>query len=76
MHTITILKDGKDQIIQLPTSMAYEGVTELEISRKRDVITLRPVRPTWRSLVELPKAATNHLCYRPVIIDDEGRFAL
>nr|WP_033195406.1 virulence-associated protein vagC [Kushneria aurantia] len=58
-----------------PADMAYEGVGELEISREGDVITLRPVRPCWASLSELPKADGQFLEERRSVVDDEGRFA-
>ena len=54
MRTVSIFKNGKNQAIRLPTDMAYEGVGELEITRNGDTITLRPVRPSWLSLAELP----------------------
>lgn len=76
MRTVSIFKNGKNQAIRFPTDMAYEGVGELEISRSGDTITLRPVRPSWLSLSELPKADDDFLQDRPTIIDDEGRFDL
>ncbi|MFA5522582.1 MAG: AbrB/MazE/SpoVT family DNA-binding domain-containing protein [Castellaniella sp.] len=76
MHTVTIRKDGKDQIIELPADIVYKGVKELEISRDGDVITLRPARPSWASLIELPQTDTDLFCRRPVVVEDEGKFAL
>ncbi|UVJ42102.1 type II toxin-antitoxin system VapB family antitoxin [Pseudomonas sp. LS1212] len=76
MRTVSIFKNGKNQEIHLPTNMAYEGVGELEITRNGDVITLRPVRPSWQSLAELPKADEDFLQERPSIVGDEGRFNL
>lgn len=73
MRTVPIYKNGKDQVVCLPADMAYEGMEELEISRDGDVITLRPVRPSWASLFELPKADAEFLQERPVIVGDEGR---
>ncbi|NWB54778.1 type II toxin-antitoxin system VapB family antitoxin [Pseudomonas sp. F8002] len=76
MRTVSIFKNGKNQAIRLPTDMAYDGVGELEITRNGDTITLRPVRPSWRSFAELPKADPDFLEERPDIISDEGRFNL
>ncbi|MAZ05750.1 type II toxin-antitoxin system VapB family antitoxin [Marinobacter sp. SS8-8] len=76
MRTVSIFKNGKNQAIRLPADMAYEGVGELEILREGDVITLRPVRPSWASLLEMPKATPEFLQERPVITGDEGRFNL
>lgn len=74
MRTVSIFKNGKNQAVRLPTDMAYEGVGELEISREGDIITLRPVRPSWQSLSELPTADADFLQERPDVISDEGRF--
>ncbi|WP_137887710.1 type II toxin-antitoxin system VapB family antitoxin [Pseudomonas sp. 2FE] len=76
MRTVSIFKNGKNQAVRLPNDMAYEGVGELEISREGDVITLRPARPSWASLPELPKADADFLQERPVVVGDEGRFNL
>ncbi|WP_346799459.1 type II toxin-antitoxin system VapB family antitoxin (plasmid) [Halomonas sp. Bachu 37] len=73
MRTVPIYKLGKDQAVCLPADMAYEGVEELEISRDGDVTTLRPVRPSWASFLELSKADDEFLKERPVVIDDESR---
>lgn len=76
MRTVSIFKNGKSQEIHLPADMSYEGVEELEITRNGDVITLRPVRPSWQSLAELPKADEDFLQERPGIVGDEGRLTL
>jgi antitoxin VapB len=76
MRTVSIFKNGKNQAIRLPNDMAYDGVGELEITRVGDTITLRPVRPSWTSLAELPKADVDFLNERPSIVSDEGRFNL
>ncbi|EPJ84791.1 MULTISPECIES: type II toxin-antitoxin system VapB family antitoxin [Pseudomonas] len=76
MRTVSIFKNGKNQAIRLPNDMAYDGVGELEITRVGDTITLRPVRPSWTSLAELPKADVDYLNERPSIVSDEGRFNL
>ena len=59
MRTVKIIQNGKKQnskkqTIELPADMAYEGLGELAITKEGDVITLRPVRPSWRSLRDLP----------------------
>lgn len=76
MRTVSIFKNGKNQAIRLPNDMAYDGISELEITRDGDVITLRPVRPSWPSLAGLPTADQDFLQERPPIIDDDGRFTL
>lgn len=76
MRIVSIFKNGKNQAIRLPADMAYDGIGELEITRVGETITLRPVRPSWTSLVELPIADDDFLSDRPTVIDDEGRFNL
>ena len=76
MRTVSIFKNGKNQAIRLPVDMTYEGVGELEICRKGDVITLRPVRPSWASFAELPVADADFLQDRPAVIGDEARLEL
>ncbi|MBS3666591.1 MULTISPECIES: type II toxin-antitoxin system VapB family antitoxin [Halomonadaceae] len=76
MRTVSIFKNGKNQAVRLPNDMAYEGIGELEITREGDVITLRPVRPSWVSFSELPKADDDFLIERPNVVSDEGRFNL
>lgn len=68
MRTIPIETLEGDQVVHLPADMAYKGVVELAISREGDVVTLRPVRPSWTSFLELPKADDEYLQERPVVI--------
>ncbi|MCC2597558.1 type II toxin-antitoxin system VapB family antitoxin [Pusillimonas sp. MFBS29] len=73
MRTVSLFMNGKNQAIRLPVDMAYEDVCELEISREGDVITLRPVRPSWKSLASGKKADADFLQERQSVVDDEGR---
>ena len=68
MRTVPIDTLDEGQVVRLPADMAYEGVEELAISREGDVVTLRPVRPSWTSFLELPKADDEYLQERPVVI--------
>ena len=74
MKTVSVFKNGRNQAVRLPKEMQFEGVTELEISKEGDVITLRPVRPNWLSYAEVEKADDDFLVERPNLIADEGRF--
>ncbi|KTC12223.1 virulence factor [Pseudomonas marginalis ICMP 9505] len=76
MRTVSIFKNGKNQAIRFPNDMAYEGVGELEIARNGDTITLRPLRPSWASFAELPKAEADFLQERQDVVGDEDRFNL
>jgi len=57
--------------------MAYEaGISELEINREGNTITLKPAHKSWLSLLDLLPADADFLQERPDIISDEGRFKL
>lgn len=74
MRTVSISRKGKEQVVLLPPDMAYEGIRELEIRKSGDVITLRPVRPTWESLSGLPVTDCDFIQERSPVVNDEGRF--
>ena len=76
MRTISIFKNGRNQAVRLPKDMEFEGVSELEIVKEGDVITLRPVRPNWLSLSEYQAADADFLSEREDVVSDEDRFEL
>lgn len=75
MRTVSLFKNGANQAVRLPKDMQFDGVQELEISKQGDVVTLRPVRPSWSSFAALEKADTDFLQDRPDVLTDEGRFS-
>ena len=74
MRTVSIFMNGRNQAVRLPQDMAFDGIGKLEISKEGDVITLRPARPSWTSLAELPRADAHFLRERTAVASDEGRF--
>jgi antitoxin VapB len=56
--------------------MEFEGTSELEIIKEGDTLTLRPVRSSWLSLMDIPKADADFMQERSNVISDEGRFEL
>lgn len=66
--TVSLFRNGKNQAIRIPRDMEFKGVTELEITREGDTLTLRPSRPTWSSLAELEPIETDFLGDRPAVI--------
>lgn len=76
MRKVSIFKNGKNQAVRLPKDMEFQNVSELEVIRQGNSIILRPVRPSWTSFAEHPKAADDFLQDRPAIITDEGRVKL
>lgn len=73
MRTVSIFRNNSNQAIRIPRDMEFQGVAELEILRKGDSLILRPARPSWESLREVPAADENFLTERPDVIE-EGRF--
>ncbi|HEX9769159.1 MAG TPA: type II toxin-antitoxin system VapB family antitoxin [Kiloniellales bacterium] len=75
MRTVSIFRNNRNQAIRLPKDLEFDGVTELIIERQGDTILLRPVRPSWTSLLDEPRADADFLRDRPELIE-EGRFSL
>jgi antitoxin VapB len=73
MRTVSIFRNNLNQAIRLPKEFEFEGVTELTIERQGDTILLRPVRPSWSSFLDEPRADAAFLQERPDLIE-EGRF--
>ena len=73
MRTVSIFKNGNNRAIRLPRDLDFEGVSELEIVREGDSIT---VRPTWGSFTQLEKADSDFMSERGDVVSDEGRFDL
>lgn len=76
MRTVSIFTNGKNQAVRLPKDMEYQGISELEIVKEGDTLTLRPTRPSWTSLTDLAKADDSFLTERTDVVADEGRFTL
>ena len=74
MRTVSIFKNGKNQAVRLPKDMEYQGVSDLEIIKEGDTITLRPSKPSWISLTHTEKADEEFLVEREDVIEDQGRF--
>ncbi len=74
MKTVSIFTNGKNQAVRFPREMEYQEVSELEIIKNGDVITLRPIRPNWLSLANVNKTDSDFLAERKEVISDEGRF--
>ena len=68
MTTVSIFRNRSNQAVRIPKSMEFEGVAELEANRVGDVLTLRPVRPTWASFADLPAADDDFLTVRPTVV--------
>ncbi|PVZ87056.1 AbrB/MazE/SpoVT family DNA-binding domain-containing protein [Serratia sp. S1B] len=76
MRTVSVFRNGNNRAIRLPRDLDFEGVNELEIIREGDAIILRPVRPTWSSLLQEDTADSDFMAEREDIVSDEGRVVL
>lgn len=70
MRTVSIFKNSRNQAIRIPKDMEFHNVSELEILREGDTLILRPARPSWTSLKNIPPADTNFLVERQDIVED------
>lgn len=75
MRTVSVFRNNRNQAIRLPKDLEFPGVTELTIEKQGDTILLRPVRPSWMSFLDEPRAEADFLRDRPDLIE-EGRFRL
>lgn len=75
MRTVSVFRNNRNQAIRLPKDLEFPGVTELAIEKQGDTIVLRPVRPSWSSFLDEPRAHPDFLRDRPDLIE-EGRFSL
>lgn len=73
MRTVSIFKNSSNQAIRIPRDMEFQGVSELEIIRQGDTLILRPARPSWGSLRDVPTVDGDFLLERRDVIED-GRF--
>ena len=75
MRTVSIFRNNRNQAIRLPREFEFPGVTELTIEKEGDAVVLRPVRPSWTSFADEPRADGDFLQDRPDLIE-AGRFSL
>ena len=52
--TTTVFNNNRTQAVRIPKDMAYPPGTRLIIEKHGDVITLRPVKPSWASFFAIP----------------------
>jgi len=75
MRTVSIFRNNRNQAIRLPKDFEFRGVKELAIEKQGDALLLRPVRPSWTSFADEPRADADFLRDRPDLVE-EGRFSL
>jgi len=73
MHIVSVFTNNRNQAVRIPRELEFKGVSRLEMLKEGNSLILRPVRPSWRSLLDEPKADQDFLKERPAILD-EARF--
>jgi antitoxin VapB len=69
MRKVAIFRNNRNQAIRLPKEFQFPGVAELTIEKRGDALLLRPVRPSWTSLADEPRADPDFLRERPELIE-------
>jgi antitoxin VapB len=72
MRTVSIFRNNRRQAIRLPKEYEFHGATELTIEKQGDAILLRPVRPSWTSFLNEPRADADFLRERPDLMETGG----
>jgi antitoxin VapB len=75
MRRVSVFRRKRDVTLRLPKDFDFPGVTELTIAKCGDAILLRPVRPSWTSMINEPRPDDDFLCNRTDIFE-EGRLSL
>jgi antitoxin VapB len=68
-ETASIFMNRTNQAVRIPRSMAFAEAKDVELRRVGDVITIRPVKPTWESFLQLPPADADFLAARTDVIE-------
>ena len=68
MITAKLFKNGQNQAIRIPKDLEFKGVTEVSICKEGDRIIIEPVRKTWLSYAELPRADAEFMTERPELL--------
>ena len=75
MRTVSVFRNNRNQAIRLPKDFEFPGVTAFTLEKQGDALVLRPVRPSWTSFLDEPRADADFLRERPDVFE-EGRFSL
>ena len=66
---VAVFTTRSNQAIRIPKTMSFPGATELEARKEGDVLTLRPIRPSWPSFFALEPLAEDFLATRPDVLE-------
>lgn len=67
-----IFMNGRNQAVRLPRDFEFEGVDEVTIRKEDGRLIITPIRPSWTSFSDLPKASDDGFMQdRPELFDSE-----
>jgi len=66
---VAVFTTRANQAVCIPKEMSFPGVKELEVRRIGDVLTMRPVKPSWESFFDLPPVDDGILADRRDVVE-------
>jgi|APSaa5957512535_1039671.scaffolds.fasta_scaffold346166_2 antitoxin VapB len=63
-----LFTNGRSQAVRIPKEIAFQGIDAVNVEKHGNAVILTPVRKTWESLAELPKAEDDFMVVRPRLI--------
>lgn len=67
--TAKIFQNGRNQAIRIPAAFAFQGTDEVAIEQSGDRLIVSPVRKSWASFANLPKADDDFMPDRPGLLE-------
>ena len=75
MRVAKVFTNGRSQVVRIPKSLAFEGVSEVAVRRDGNRLILEPLPKTWTLLAEVEAAGDEFLEERPQVMQaDRVRF--
>lgn len=62
--TVLVFQNGERRAVMIPPEFDFVGVNEMTMTQEGNTLVLRPVRPSWTSLSDHPKADSDFLTER------------
>lgn len=71
MSTAKLFTNGQSQAIRIPKAMEFDGVKEVNISKKGNTIIITPKKKSWLSFADLPLADDDFMQDRPELLETD-----
>ena len=63
-----LFTNGRSQAVRIPKEIAFQGIDAVNVEKRGNAVILTPIRKTWESLTERPKAEDDFMVVRPRLI--------